>query len=110
MDTQMKKGVLEMCILYQIKSGPVYGYEIMKFVRQVFVDVYEGSIYTILRRLHSMGYTATTKRESPSGPPRKYYEITESGKVYLDEMIKEWNNIVQAVSSLGILTYAHCRD
>jgi PadR family transcriptional regulator PadR len=100
--TQMKKGILELCILFQIKDEQLYGYEIMKSVRQVFPDVYEGSIYTILRRLNTMGYTEITQRESPSGPPRKYYGITASGQEYLNEMLDEWRAIVQGVSSLGI--------
>ncbi|HHY82994.1 MAG TPA: PadR family transcriptional regulator [Clostridiales bacterium] len=102
MDTQLKKGILEMCILYQIRDDILYGYEIMKSVQQVFPDVYEGSIYAILRRIHAAGYANVIKRESPSGPPRKYYEITESGKEYLNQMLHEWRNILQGVTSLGI--------
>lgn len=49
MDTQMKKGILEMCILFQLKGNELYGYELMKVVRQHFPDGYEGSVYTILR-------------------------------------------------------------
>jgi PadR family transcriptional regulator PadR len=60
MDTQMKKGVLEMCILFKLKEEVLYGYEIMKSVRQIFPDVYEGSTYTILRRLNAAGYTAVS--------------------------------------------------
>ncbi|MEA1961435.1 MAG: PadR family transcriptional regulator, partial [Bacillota bacterium] len=67
MDAQMKKGVLEMCILFKLKDEPLYGYEIMKSVRQVFPDVYEGSIYTILRRLNATGYTDITHKESTNG-------------------------------------------
>jgi PadR family transcriptional regulator PadR len=100
--TQMKKGILELCILFQIKDEQLYGYEIMKAIRQVFPDVYEGSIYTILRRLNKMGYAEITQRESPSGPPRKYYGITASGQEYLNEMLEEWRAIVQGVTSLGI--------
>lgn len=102
MQTQMKKGVLEMCILYQIKDEPLYGYEIMKSVREVFPDVYEGSIYTILRRLNSAGYAEVTQQESPSGPPRKYYGITQSGREYLHEMLEEWRAVFRGVSSFGI--------
>jgi PadR family transcriptional regulator PadR len=102
MDTQMKKGVLEMCILFQIKNEPLYGYEIMKSVRQVFPDVYEGSIYAILRRLNSAGYAEVTRRESPSGPPRKYYGITQSGQEYLKQMLEEWRAVARGISLLGI--------
>ena len=102
MDAQMKKGVLEMCILFRLKGEPIYGYEVMKSVRGVFPDVYEGTIYTILRRLNATGYTHITKRESHNGPARKYYGITETGKEYLDQMIMEWREIVEKVTALGI--------
>ncbi len=102
MDVQMKKGVLEMCILYKLKDEPLYGYEIMKSVRQVFPDVYEGSIYTILRRLNSTGYTDITQKQSPNGPARKYYGITPSGQDYLNQVLAEWRTIACGVSSFGI--------
>ncbi len=102
MDAQMKKGVLEMCILFKLKDEPLYGYELMKSIRQAFPDVYEGSVYTILRRLNATGYTSVTMKESPSGPARKYYGITEAGRVYLNRMLEEWRAMVDAVRSLGI--------
>lgn len=102
MDAQMKKGVLEMCILFKLKDEPLYGYELMKSVRQVFPDVYEGSIYTILRRLNATGYTDITQQESPNGPARKYYGITQDGRDYLNEILAEWKIIASGVSSFGI--------
>jgi len=102
MDAQMKKGVLEMCILFKLKDEPLYGYELMKSVRQVFPDVYEGSIYTILRRLNATGYTDITQKESPNGPARKYYGITQSGMYYLNQMLVEWRIVVSGVTSFGI--------
>lgn len=102
MDTQMKKGILEMCILYKLKDAPLYGYELMKSVRQVFPDVYEGSVYTILRRLKTAGYTCVTQKKSPSGPTRKYYGITHTGQDYLRQSIEEWQAVVQGVTQLGI--------
>lgn len=102
MDAQMKKGILEMCILYKLKDKELYGYELMKSIRQVFPDVYEGSIYTILRRLNSAGYTQVTQKQSPNGPARKYYAITPAGSEYLDQMLREWKAIVNSISALGI--------
>lgn len=102
MDTQMKKGVLEMCILYLLKDNELYGYELMKAVREHFTDVYEGSVYTILRRLNAEGHTKITMQDSPSGPPRKYYEITTIGEQYLFQMIDEWHSIVKNVGLIGI--------
>lgn len=102
MDTQFKKGILEMCILFMLKDDALYGYELMKSVRKVFPDVYEGTIYTVLRRLNSGEYTNVTKKESPSGPARKYYGITEKGKIYLEEMIGEWNELLIRIKAFGI--------
>ncbi len=102
MDTQMKKGVLEMCILYKLKNQELYGYELMKSIRHFFPDVYEGSIYTILRRLNASGYTQITKKKSLNGPPRKYYSITQTGLTYLEQMLEEWKAIVRNCAALGI--------
>lgn len=104
MDAQMKKGILEMCILFQLKDNKLYGYEIMKAIREHFPDVYEGSVYTILRRLNTEKYTEITMVESPSGPPRKYYGITEDGRIYLAQMTEEWHSVVRGVKSFGIDT------
>lgn len=106
MDTQLKKGVLEMCILYQLSKAEMYGYEIMKIIKAVFPDVYDGSIYAILRRLNAEGYTETFIKHSPSGPPRKYYRITVQGKEYLAQIISEWGAMIAGVQRLGIIGYA----
>lgn len=102
MDTQLKKGILEMCILYQLTKGEMYGYEIMKIIKEVFPDVYDGSIYAILRRLNADGYTENYMKESSGGPPRKYYRITEIGKEYSESMVTEWRQLMQRVQLLGI--------
>ena len=102
MDTQLKKGVLEMCILQQLGEDEAYGYEIMKVIKEVFPDVYDGSIYAILRRLNAEGHTASHMRESSNGPPRKYYRITPAGKTYLQETSGEWLLLVAGVQRLGI--------
>lgn len=98
MDTQMKKGVLEMCILLSLKKHDLYGYEIMKLIKEVFPNVYDGSIYTILRRLKDGGYTYTYMQDVPSGgPTRKYYRITEEGLRYAEDMYKDWKNMTNMV-------------
>ncbi|MHB8062241.1 MAG: PadR family transcriptional regulator [Ruminiclostridium sp.] len=102
MDAQMKKGVLEMCILFKLKNETLYGYELMKSIRKVFPDVYEGSIYTILRRLNATGYADITQKASPSGPERKYYGITELGQDYLNQMLSEWKIVASGVTTFGI--------
>ncbi len=102
MDTQLKKGILEMCILFQLTKGELYGYEIMKIIQEVFPDVYDGSIYAILRRLNAEGYTETYMKESTGGPPRKYYRVTAAGKEYSQNMITEWKQLMKRVELLGI--------
>ncbi|MBR0597079.1 PadR family transcriptional regulator [Sinanaerobacter chloroacetimidivorans] len=101
MDTQLKKGVLEMCILIQLGKKDMYGYEIMKIIQDVFPEVYDGSIYTILRRIHGEGYTETYMKDVPSGgPARKYYRITDSGKKYYSRMMTEWSRMTESVKKL----------
>lgn len=89
MDTQLKKGVLELAILYQLREGEEYGYEIMKRIREEFPDVYEGSVYAILRRLAAEGVAAVSRRPSGMGPPRKYYSLTPSGR---EALAASWPN------------------
>lgn len=101
MDTQLKKGVLEMCILLQLKKRDMYGYEIMKIIQDVFPEVYDGSIYTILRRMKSEGYTETYMQDVPSGgPQRKYYHITEEGIAYTLRTVEEWERLTESVQKL----------
>jgi PadR family transcriptional regulator PadR len=103
MDTQLKKGILEMCVLFQLVKQDMYGYEIMKIIKDVFPDVYDGSIYTILRRLHNEGYTETYMKDVPSGgPARKYYRITIIGVEYSNSMNHEWHSLRERVMLLGI--------
>ncbi|MGI9862650.1 PadR family transcriptional regulator [Moorella naiadis] len=95
-----------MCILYQLSNAEMYGYEIMKIIKTVFPDVYDGSIYdgsiyAILRRLNTEGYTETFIKHSPSGPTRKYYRITMQGKEYLAQIISKWGAMVSGTQRLG---------
>lgn len=98
----MKKGVLELCVLHLLSDQPLYGYQIMKFVQRAFPDVYDGSVYAVLRRLHADGCTETFIGETSSGPARKYYRLTNRGKKRLEEALAEWRAVVQAVHQLGI--------
>lgn len=103
MDTQFKKGVLEMCVLFQLLNKDMYGYEIMKVIKEVFPDVYDGSIYTILRRLNKENLTESYMGDVPSGgPQRKYYQITPLGKKYYSDINSEWKEIVKKVEKLGL--------
>ena len=103
MDAQMKKGVLEMCILNQLHSQDMYGYEITSVIKKAFPNVYEGTVYTILRRLNASNYTETYMGDVSGGPARKYYRITESGREYLASSINEWRDLIAAVEMTGII-------
>ena len=102
MDTQMKKGVIEMCILFLISSEKRYGYQIMKSVNEVFPDVNESTIYAVLKRLHKEGAAEINIGETSGGPPRKYYSITEKGKETLVGAIENWEHLIVAVKTIGI--------
>ena len=84
-NTQFKKGVLELLILVMVEKKDMYGYELVEKVSKV-VDVSEGTIYPILKRLTNEGYFEAYTKESTEGPIRKYYHITSSG---LEVMQKE---------------------
>ena len=102
MDTQLKKGVLELAILYQLRDAEEYGYEIMKQVREPFPDVYEGSVYAILRRLAAEGLAESVLRPSDAGPPRKYYRLTSAGQEALTASLAEWTALRDGLSRLGL--------
>lgn len=101
MDTQLKKGVLEMCVLIQLSKRDMYGYEIMKIIQDAFPEVYDGSIYTILRRIRGEGHAETYLKDVPSGgPARKYYRITSAGREYCERIIAEWHRMTKNVERL----------
>lgn len=99
MNTQFKKGVLEICVLALISKKDMYGYEIVQNISKV-IEVNEGTIYPLLRRLTKEGYFDTYILESSEGPARKYYKITELGKENLINLIEEWKNFTNAVDYL----------
>ena len=96
MNTQFRKGVLEICVLTLISKKDMYGYEIVQNISKV-IEVNEGTIYPILRRLTKEGYFDTYILESNEGPARKYYKITNKGLKELKEVKEEWNAYSQAV-------------
>ncbi|WP_042272960.1 PadR family transcriptional regulator [Faecalimicrobium dakarense] len=99
MNTQFRKGVLEICVLALISKKDMYGYEIVQNISKV-IDVNEGTIYPILRRLTKEEYFETYILESSEGPARKYYKITELGSQNLNKLMAEWKEFVKAVNVL----------
>ena len=102
MNAQIKKGILEMCILYVISEKEMYGYDIMKRMSKYFPEVNESTFYSILRRLNKDGSTETYLGKVSNGPKRKYYRITEKGIENLDKNIGSWKKIISIVKDLGI--------
>ena len=89
MNVQFKKGVLELVVLLSVVKRDMYGYELVAEVSKV-VDVNEGTIYPLLKRLTNEHYFETYLKESTEGPPRKYYHLTAAGKLYMENLKNEW--------------------
>ncbi|TFB18864.1 PadR family transcriptional regulator [Filobacillus milosensis] len=99
MNTQFKKGILELCVLVLIYKKDQYGYELAQNISKN-IDLAEGSLYPLLRRLTKEEYCTTYLAESKEGPPRKYYQLTDKGKSYMDFLIKEWEMFSVNVNEL----------
>ncbi|WP_374019427.1 PadR family transcriptional regulator [Paenibacillus thiaminolyticus] len=99
MNTQFKKGVLELCVLVLTYEKDRYGYELVNRISEKF-QVAEGTMYPLLRRLTQEGHCSTYLKESSEGPPRKYYKLTESGEAYMRDMVKEWTLFSQGVDDI----------
>lgn len=102
MNTQLKKGILEMCVLYAIYECEMYGYDILKKMNKYFPDVTESTFYAILRRLNKEGSTEIYYGDVSHGPKRKYYRITDKGKVKLNDSINDWASMSDIISQIGI--------
>jgi len=94
---QMRKGVLEYCILSILKEGDAYTSEILVHLKDAKLLVVEGTVYPLLTRLKNAGLLNYRWEESTSGPPRKYYGLTETGKLFLKELNTTWSDLVEAV-------------
>ena len=97
---QMRKGVLEYCILSILQHGDAYTSEIISTLKSAEMIVVEGTIYPLLTRLKNSGLLSYRWEESSSGPPRKYYVLSESGKLFLKELDTTWNNLMVAVNQI----------
>lgn len=95
--TQMRKGVLEYCILLVLENKPLYVSDIIQNLEKSKMIVVEGTLFPMLIRLKNEGYLGYRWEESMQGPPRKYYELTEAGKLFLNELGRVWHELVDAV-------------
>ena len=98
---QTRRGVLELGLLMLLRDGARYGYDLVTaLARWPALEVSEGTLYPLLRRLERSGLLASTWRESPSGPPRKYYSLTSAGRKQLDRKSIQWEAIALAIQDL----------
>ena len=99
MNTQYKKGVLELCVLALLRQRDCYGYEISEILSRR-VNIADGTVYPILRKLKADGLLTTYLQEESGGPPRKYYRLTELGRVTYQNDRAEYLNFAQSVRTL----------
>lgn len=99
MNIQLKKGVLELCVLSMLTKKDCYGYELVNEISKNIL-IAEGTIYPLLKRLKDEGYLTTYLEESQEGPPRKYYKLTELGWKTKNDLAKEWYTFVKGVSNI----------
>lgn len=95
--SQMKKGILEFCILSVIKKGEAYPSDIVEEMKQANMQILEGTLYPLLTRLKNSGMLSYRWVESNSGPPRKYFSLTDKGQVFYSELEKTWRDLVNGV-------------
>ena len=99
MNIQLKKGVLELCVLSLLNSSDRYGYELVAEISKC-IEISEGTIYPLLRRLKNEGYVETYLTESNEGPPRKYYKLTEKGEQTRIDFLGEWRDLVSGMEKI----------
>ena len=99
MNTQYKKGVLELCVQALLHKRDCYGYEISEFLSQ-HIEIAGGTVYPILRKLKADGLLTTYLQEESGGPPRKYYKLTDPGREIYQNDRAEYLNFAQSVRTL----------
>ena len=96
--SQMRKGILEYCILAVINRGEIYASDILTELKEAHLIVVEGTLYPLLTRLKNAGLLAYTWKESQQGPPRKYFLLTDEGRNFLKELDETWKELNYSVN------------
>lgn len=99
MNIQFKKGALELCVLSMLTSKNRYGYELADQL-SASIQISDGTVYPILRKLAVDGYVTTYLQESSGGPPRKYYALTPLGQATQSKLLTEWQEFIQHVEEI----------
>ena len=97
---QMRKGILEFCILSLINNREMYVSDLIDELKKGKLDVVEGTLYPLLTRLKNGEFLSYRWEESTGGPPRKYYQITDQGKLFLTELGTTWNELTDSVNQI----------
>jgi len=95
---QMRKGILEYCILSVLSRNSCYASDIIRELKEARVIVVEGTLYPLLTRQKNAGLLSYRWEESQQGPPRKYYELTAAGREYLADLDRSWDELVESVN------------
>jgi PadR family transcriptional regulator, regulatory protein PadR len=98
--SQMRKGVLEFCILSVIQRGEVYPSDIIEEMKRANLNILEGTLYPLLTRLKNADFLTYRWVESSSGPPRKYFSLTEKGAAFYKELEQTWNEMASSVQTV----------
>lgn len=98
--SQMRKGILEFCILSVIKRGEAYPSDIIEEMKQAGLTILEGTLYPLLTRLKNAEMLTYRWEESSSGPPRKYFSLTDKGERFYKELEQTWNELSNAIDTL----------
>ncbi len=99
MNIQYKKGVIELCVLSVLSKKDMYGYELSELIANK-INISDGTVYPILRKLKADGYVKTYISEESGGPPRKYYSITQTGLEHFKKDCKEWLNFAEIIKEI----------
>ncbi|MBT1689510.1 PadR family transcriptional regulator [Dawidia soli] len=97
---QMRKGILEYCILHIISRGEVYASDMLDELTAARIIVVEGTLYPLLTRLKNAGLLEYKWIESKSGPPRKYYTLTDRGSKFLEKLTETWDELVHSTQTI----------
>lgn len=98
--SQMRKGMLEFCVLLILSDGDAYASELIVRLKEARLIVVEGTLYPLLTRLKNDGLLSYRWEESTAGPPRKYYHLTEVGTAFLDQLSQSWDELSSTVVAL----------
>ena len=98
--SQMRKGILEYCILALIGKGEVYASDIISNLKEAKLIVVEGTLYPLLTRLKNAGLLNYEWKESDQGPPRKYYSLTETGTQFKEQLHNTWKELTESVTNI----------